>query len=62
MVKIKIEKAWINIKCFECGKLIYPNKVYKVKPEKGRNTMFVEWRLCELCFKKIFSELKKKSK
>jgi len=53
-MKTKIEKAWINVKCFECGELIYPNMVYKVKPENGQKTMFMEWRLCKPCFKKIF--------
>ena len=53
-MKTKIEKAWINVKCFECGKLIYPDMVYKVRPENGQKTMFMEWRLCKSCFKKIF--------
>ncbi len=53
-MKIEIEeKAWINIRCDECGKLIYPEKVYKVKPEKER-TSSTGWRFHEKCYKKIF--------
>ena len=49
-----IEKSWINQKCNECGKLIYPEKVVKVKPEKGKIHQLAEWRFCEKCFEKIF--------
>ena len=60
-MKIKKEKAWINVKCSECGKLIYPDKVVKVKPEKGKVTNLAEWNFDEECFDRIFSnEVKKK--
>ena len=60
-MKIKKEKAWRNVKCSECGKLIYPNNVVKVKPEKGKVTNLSEWNFDEECFDRIFSnEVKKK--
>ena len=55
-MKIKIEKAWMNVKCNECGELIYPNEVYRARPEKGKLTPLAEWNFCKRCFKKIFSE------
>lgn len=60
-MKIKKEKAWINVKCSECGKLIYPDIVVKVKPEKGKVTNLAEWSFDEECFDRLFSnEVKKK--
>jgi len=55
-MKIKIEDPWFNHKCNECGKLIYPKKVYKVRAEKGKVTKLAEWRFCEKCFNELFSE------
>ncbi len=55
-MKTKIEKAWINYKCDECGKLIYPNKVCKVQPDHGKKTSYAWWRFCESCYKRIFKE------
>ncbi len=61
-MKIKIIKAWINIKCCECGEIIYPDNVYKVKPEKIINNL-AEWNLHEKCFNRLFSEeIRKKVK
>ena len=54
-MKIKTEKAWINIKCSECGKVIYPKDVWKLKPEMIINKL-IEWKLCEECFNEIFSD------
>jgi len=59
-MKIKIEeKAWINIKCSECGKIIYPQKVFKVRPERIINDL-AEWKFCEKCFNELFSEEERK--
>jgi len=55
-MKIQIEGSWLNQKCNECGKLIYPDKVVKVMPEKGKISHMAEWRFCEKCYKKIFKE------
>ncbi len=59
-MKIKKEKAWRNVKCNECGELIYPDKVVRVKPEKGKITNLAEWNFCEECFDRIFSNKVKK--
>ena len=60
-MKIKKEKAWINTRCNECGELIYPNNVVKVRPEKRPPTNLAEWNFDEECFDRIFSnEVKKK--
>lgn len=58
-MKVKIEKAWINHKCCECGKLIYPDEVYRVRAEKeGSKINYAEWRFCKKDFNKIFREQK----
>jgi len=59
-MKIKIEKAWINVKCNECSELIYPNMVYRIRPENGKVSALAEWRFCEKCYKRIFKEEPKK--
>jgi len=53
-MKVEVEDAWLNTKCNECGKLIYPEQVYRVRPEKGKVTNLATWSFCEECFKKIF--------
>jgi transcriptional regulatory protein LevR len=65
---MNIEKkiAWKNQKCNECGEAIYQtqdkeNIVYFCYTNNA--TAFKLWKLCEKCFKKIFSEeIKKKLK
>jgi len=52
-MKLQIEDSWINHKCSECGKLIYPEKVYKVKSEMER-TSGTGWRFCKKCYNEIF--------
>lgn len=57
-MKVEITESWLNQKCNECIKLIYPEKVFKVKPKKGK-----KWNLCGKCFNELFSEeAKKKAK
>ena len=51
---INKEKAYINSKCDECGKLIYPREMMKVKPENARKNPPAHWKLCEKCYNKIF--------
>ena len=51
---INKEKAYINAKCDECGKLIYPEELIKVKLEKARKNPPSHWKLCIKCYNKIF--------
>ncbi len=57
-MKIEKKNVWRNQKCNECGKPIYQTKkngyVYLCWPEFL--THFKTWKLCEDCFKEIFSE------
>ena len=51
----KKEKAWINVKCSECGKIIYHDDVWKVRPERILNSL-AEWKFCEECFNETFTK------
>jgi len=56
-MRIKIEQAWLNNVCNECGKIIYPENVYRILPGKNRT---ITWKFCKECFEKNFKIKKEK--
>jgi len=56
-MKIIKKPAWINVKCNNCGNTIYQskeeNEAYFCSPDYTQTKI---WKLCEICFNKLFSE------
>lgn len=62
-MKIQKKSAWKNQKCNECGEGIYQNLdkeniIYFCYLEYASN--FKIWKVCEKCFRKLFSEEERK--